>query len=140
MINHNHPQYQKLEETAKTAINNLHIARDIIEQAAKLDVATAKALYPTWWELEIALQKIWGFDYDPNYIKTWYYPYCTCAKLDNDDSYPFGYYVVNGNCPIHGAASLRAAEQLSIHKAIQNTVKRRSDAGSDDNVSIQEAA
>lgn len=32
----------------------------------------------------------------------WIRPKCTCPKLDNDDRYPYGYYVVNMTCPLHG--------------------------------------
>ena len=63
----------------------------------------AKAVYKTWFENEIALQEIWGFDYDPNYIKFWHFPFCECPKLDNEDSYPHGYFVLSSNCKIHGA-------------------------------------
>jgi len=102
MINHRHPQYKTLDQNQIQAINLLHVAREAILTAANNDVKSAKAIYPSWMALETALQRLWGFAEDTNYIKFWYYPHCTCAKFDNDDNYPYGLYIINGSCPIHG--------------------------------------
>ena len=102
MINTKHPKYDELDEYTKLAINSLHYAREIIEQQASLNDKIAERLYIVWYELELALQDLWGFEYDPNRIKWWKYPRCTCPKLDNEDAYPAGYYITNDDCPIHG--------------------------------------
>lgn len=105
MINTKHPKYNDLGEQAKLAINGLHYAREIIEQQASLNDVFAERLYLTWYELQLALQDLWGFDYDPNYIRWWNYPRCTCPKLDNEFAYPTGNYVHNEKCPIHGVGT-----------------------------------
>ena len=102
MINTQHPKYSELDEDTKLTINNLHYIKEIIEQQATLNNKIAKKLYVTWYELNLALQDLWNFEYDPNYIKWWKYPKCTCPKLDNEDAYPTGYYVIDNNCPVHG--------------------------------------
>ena len=53
-------------------------------------------------ECDITLQDLWGFEENEDYFRFWEVPYCLCPKLDNEDAYPTGYYVVNGNCPVHG--------------------------------------
>ena len=51
---------------------------------------------------EFELQKLWGFPEDARFHRFWEAPKCTCPKMDNEDSYPSGYYVNNLNCPLHG--------------------------------------
>jgi hypothetical protein len=53
-------------------------------------------------ELEFELQDAWGFPRDARYHKFWNRPCCACAKLDNEDAYPTGYYNYNDNCLLHG--------------------------------------
>ena len=103
MVNKNHPTYKDLMPDAELAINLLHIVRYLLFTAAEKDIVVAKKLYPLWMENEKTLQKLWGFEEDLNYIKTWYYPHCTCTVMDNDDAYPTGYYVYDTGCPIHEA-------------------------------------
>ena len=55
--------------------------------------------------LEEYLQSLWDFENNPNYIRFWDRPKCLCAKMDNDDSYPVGYYTMMGDCPLHGGFS-----------------------------------
>lgn len=103
MINTKHPQYKNLSAHEIESINCLHKVREYIEKTAlQSDIKTAKILYPLWIENERTLQQLWQFKVDDKYIKTWWYPKCTCPKMDNDDAYPTGYYYVNTSCPIHG--------------------------------------
>lgn len=53
-------------------------------------------------QIEFALQAVWGFPQDENYHKFWERPHCKCPQMDNDDRYPTGFYVINGECPLHG--------------------------------------
>ena len=53
-------------------------------------------------ELEFKLQDAWGFGRDANYHRFWNRPKCGCPKLDNEDAYPTGYYVINHSCKLHG--------------------------------------
>lgn len=52
--------------------------------------------------IEFDLQKAWGFEQNIDYHKFWYLEKCECPKLDNDDRYPHGNYIITNNCPIHG--------------------------------------
>jgi hypothetical protein len=101
MVNKEHPQYKKLTPEAIIAINKLHVLKDNLFDIAKDSKLAARILYPTYIELEHALQDLWKFNRDRNYIRDWYYPHCTCAKVDNDDRYPYGSYYRSVDCPIH---------------------------------------
>jgi hypothetical protein len=102
MINEKCSKFKDLNNEQVYAINLLHDAREIMFTAAETTIDNAKAIYPAWLALEAALQRLWGFDEDATYIKIWNYPHCSCPKIDNDDTYPFGYYTFNNDCPIHG--------------------------------------
>lgn len=52
--------------------------------------------------IEEILQELWGFDRNINYIKFWERPKCSCPHLDNNDRYPYGYYIINNDCVLHG--------------------------------------
>jgi len=52
--------------------------------------------------IEYELQDLWGFPRDIKFHKFWELPQCRCPKMDNEDSYPSGYYVINELCPLHG--------------------------------------
>ena len=54
-------------------------------------------------EVEFKLQDAWGFPRNNDYHRFWDLPGCKCPKMDNDDRWPTGYYVINGDCPIHGS-------------------------------------
>jgi len=53
-------------------------------------------------DIEFELQYLWGFPKDPNFHRFWDRQKCLCPKMDNDDRYPTGNYIVAGNCPLHG--------------------------------------
>jgi len=61
-----------------------------------------KELYKEWISVERQLQDLWGFDGDDDKIKFWTFPACSCPKTDNNERYPYGYYIVNDGCLIHG--------------------------------------
>ena len=65
-------------------------------------LADLKAWDNVCTNLEFSLQKAWGFSQDIKYHKFWDRPRCTCPKMDNDDAYPYGYYVISESCPLHG--------------------------------------
>lgn len=52
--------------------------------------------------LEFMLQRLWGFRMDNKFHRFWERPRCACPKMDNDDRYPTGIYVVSGSCILHG--------------------------------------
>lgn len=53
-------------------------------------------------DIEFKLQDAWGFPRDIKWHKFWNRPRCTCPRMDNEDSYPTGYSVISGDCPLHG--------------------------------------
>lgn len=53
-------------------------------------------------EVEYALQRAWGFPQSAKYHRFWEVPRCTCPKMDNEDRYPTGNYVVDEKCLVHG--------------------------------------
>lgn len=54
-------------------------------------------------ELEYMLQDAWGFERDSKFHRFWDRPKCGCPKMDNDDRWPTGYYVINKSCILHGS-------------------------------------
>lgn len=79
----------------------LHLCDDMIKVKSKI---LLKAMDRRYTELEFKLQKLWGFPLDSKFHRFWDRPKCQCPKMDNDDAYPSGYYVIAGNCPLHGQA------------------------------------
>lgn len=53
--------------------------------------------------IELALQRTWGFPEDICYHKFWLTPKCICPVLDNEENYPMGYFWKSTECPLHGA-------------------------------------
>lgn len=66
------------------------------------DIILMKSLVKDLTEIEFELQALWGFEKNANYHMFWQYPKCHCPKLDNNDNYPHGYYIINKECPLHG--------------------------------------
>ena len=95
---------QRLSESAIADIQAGHIYREFLvaRMASTDDKSSLKSLFAAWTENEFHLQRLWKFTEDANYHKWWYVPKCTCPKLDNNDAYPYGYYVKSTNCPVHG--------------------------------------
>ena len=104
MINMELAEKKGLSEETIERIEELHAERRAIFKTAEntTRVALLKKMHNMWMDLERELQVLWGFEQDDNYIKFWEFPKCTCAKLDNLEAYPHGYYTVSGDCPIHG--------------------------------------
>lgn len=65
------------------------------------DPARLKAHAKVITEIEYDLQEAWGFKKDIKWHRFWELPKCACAKMDNSDAYPTGYYTFSGACPIH---------------------------------------
>ncbi len=65
-------------------------------------IKTLRKYDEKYTELEFELQELWGFPRNANYHRFWNRPQCECPKLDNEDAYLSGYYVVNGHCKLHG--------------------------------------
>lgn len=53
-------------------------------------------------QCEFELQKLWKFTVDAKFHRWWEYPKCSCPKIDNNDNYPTGYYIIDLSCLLHG--------------------------------------
>ena len=86
------------------AIKELHTKRIgiYIEMVKTDDAKKLKEFDKECTDLEFELQDLWKFDRDVNYHRFWDRPQCACPTMDNEDSYPIGYYITNGNCLLHG--------------------------------------
>lgn len=107
MINLALARKQCLDDITIYKINEIQQARSNIHEAMqKMGNAANKHLLREIGkflpEIELELQKLWGFEQNLNYYRFWNVPHCSCAKMDNDDSYPSGRYYVNLECPVHG--------------------------------------
>ena len=76
--------------------------RTLLGKQYKDGVISAGEYREEWEHNEYILQELWGFSLNPNYHMFWEMEGCTCPKYDNLDAYPYGYYVMNAECPIHG--------------------------------------
>lgn len=65
----------------------------------KEELKEADKLYT---DIEFRLQDAWKFPRDVKFHRFWDRPKCKCPKMDNEDSYPTGYSVINGKCKLHG--------------------------------------
>jgi len=89
------------ESIAKLVV--LHRKRlDLFELMKTLDLETDKEfLYECskqWSKNEFLMQGLWGFKKDSDRHAFWHMPHCTCAKMDNDEAYPYGRYYISGDC------------------------------------------
>jgi hypothetical protein len=66
------------------------------------NVETLRSYAKMITKLEFELQELWCFPKDIKFHKFWELPKCKCPKMDNDDAWGSGYYIVSGQCPIHG--------------------------------------
>lgn len=84
-------------------IKELHVSRlDIEDQLQTCRLEERKPLLDAWTANQMSLQRAWGFPEDAKFHRFWEMEGCACAKLDNSDAYPTGYYTINQSCPIHG--------------------------------------
>ena len=97
-------------------IKELHIKRYELYDKINSEVDSKKLemLGKDSTELEFQLQELWNFKRDINFHRFWDLPKCRCPKLDNDDTYPFGFYVVSGDCPLHGYVVTQAAHRKEV--------------------------
>ena len=55
-----------------------------------------------WTSIQFLLQEAWGFPEDVRFHRFWDMKGCKCPKMDNNDSYPSGFYITGGDCRVHG--------------------------------------
>ena len=104
MINKELAEDRGLSEETIKKIEELHHQRYTIFKVSEemADDDSQQKLFSDWMNIERELQDLWGFDRDDNMIKFWTFPACSCPQMDNNDAYPYGYYVYSGACVIHG--------------------------------------
>jgi hypothetical protein len=109
---------QGVPELHREVIDKLHILRYLIERNVKELMVSMKnkvstedsdevvmliqTNYTIWMDNEKLLQKLWKFKEDEGYIRTWNFPACSCPKMDNEDAWPYGPYIISQPCIIHG--------------------------------------
>lgn len=102
MINKALAKKQGLTQETIEKIEALHKKRDSLE-ARRLNCSLDPDSFLILWTVnEYRLQELWGFPKNAAYHRFWDAKGCTCPKMDNDDAYPSGHYVINQNCPLHG--------------------------------------
>lgn len=84
-------------------IKKLHEERYLLYDAMRQedDPKLLRELDAECQELEYELQELWNFGKDSKFVKFWIRPKCECPKMDNEDAYPYGHYIISGNCPLH---------------------------------------
>lgn len=95
---------QKLSQAEVDVLKYLHAGKDNVMSQMKAtdDKHLLKMFGKMITLIEFELQRVWKFPLDEKFHRFWYVPKCTCPKMDNDDRYPSGHYVINLSCPVHG--------------------------------------
>jgi hypothetical protein len=96
---------QQLDAASVERLKELHVQKYRLFKKMEQtdDVNTLRSLHKQLVENNSQLQVVWRFAVDSNWYKFWEEPGCLCPKLDNNDAYSSGYYLVNGSCPIHSS-------------------------------------
>lgn len=105
-INTDLARQRNLSVESIVMIEGLHNLRDDIQYLIKIGVAyknrsVVYSLAQQLFDIEAELQKLWGFEQNPNFYKFWNEHGCSCAKMDNNDNHPFGHYSIDGGCWLH---------------------------------------
>ena len=102
MINYDLARQRNLNAETIAKIETLQSHRDNLATEYKAGHIGPRLYKDAWTANEFALQKLWGFSEDYKFHRFWDMEGCKCPKMDNDDSYPTGYYVTIEDCPLHG--------------------------------------
>ena len=102
-LNSNLIKQQLLNDTDLERLKFLHIGKyNLHEQMKNTDDKYLLRMFSRMiTDIEFELQRTWKFPMDKNFHRFWYIPKCQCPKMDNNDAYPTGYYVISEMCPIH---------------------------------------
>lgn len=91
--------WHNLEKIKQVHQTKLDIFQMITEES---DPSILKDLANDITLCEYELQRLWGFPEDHKFHRFWLTPKCQCPRMDNEDNYGTGYYVIVHNCPLHG--------------------------------------
>ncbi len=86
----------------------------VIEETTDRKLLKELALDITLCEFE--LQRLWKFTEDVKFHRFWEVPKCVCPKLDNNDNYPTGYYMVSTTCPLHGTDKKPDSDYINMNE------------------------
>jgi hypothetical protein len=106
MINLKLAEKQGLSTETILQIERLHTFRDSLHNSIPLliEAKNRKLTYEVGqmlFKIEEELQTLWGFPINPNYYKYWTTPCCQCPRMENEDRFPTGRYVISGSCWLH---------------------------------------
>jgi len=95
---------------ANDAMENLEDLKDCYSQKLGIynsideekDPKKLKELARQLTNLENEIQELFNFEPNVKFHRFWESPKCSCAKMDNQDRWPTGSYVISGDCPLHG--------------------------------------
>lgn len=91
--------WENLDKIKKLHVLRLQIEDQMVNDA---DPVQLDFLVSEWTQNQFDLQEAWKFPLDAKFHRFWDIPACRCAKLDNNDAYPTGYYSISGGCKLHG--------------------------------------
>ena len=102
LLNEHLVKAQGLTKKEVDYIKELHVRRMDIEDSFENDEITPEEYVKSWTLNQFDLQLAWGFGLNANYHRFWDMKGCSCPKMDNNDGYPYGHYVTDSGCPVHG--------------------------------------
>lgn len=104
MINKSLANERKLGEETIESIEILQEEVRKLEYLCNNSISTdrMRSLSKVWTDLNYALQGLWGFSRSKRFHRFWLLSSCTCPKIDNEERWPSGFYVINSSCPLHG--------------------------------------
>jgi hypothetical protein len=95
---------QGLGDVSLELLKLLHVQKYLLLEHMKIAHKSAlKGLHKQLLENNCQLQKVWGFPVNQFWYRFWEEPRCLCPHLDNQERFPFGMYIINGHCPVHGS-------------------------------------
>ena len=113
---------KKLDEESKSKLKSLYTVADALirhidefcellhaakaADEARLIVSGIKQMRDQLEDTEYAMQRVWGFDEDPNKHSRWMrIKHCKCPRHDNAERWGAGFgFIYNEDCPVHGDA------------------------------------
>ena len=103
-LNHRLIVQKQLTDQDVEHIKELHRQRLGIEELMNTanDVGELGVLNDQWTEVQYRLQDAWKFEHNPDYVKFWEAPKCSCPVYDNEESLGTKYHIYSQDCLIHG--------------------------------------
>ena len=101
-LNTNLLKSQGVDADGVEKIEKLHKFRMALEGTMELAPSEAlPELFDLWMNGQYKLQDEWHFGVNPDFIRFWDVPRCSCPKQANELKYPKGDYNIDSTCPVH---------------------------------------